>query len=196
MAALQVGLMGAVERYRQTGEGPPGYSPGVGKFESSIFSGLDNLYPGAHTRPFFFFFLWLYECGHHAACSTLRQMQLDLLSVLPVIACLGSPGKSFPQSTMPFIYLTSCRQVHRVSRGGEAQEGELCLEQIYACGMAGGPFDPLGLADDPEVFAELKVKEIKNGRLALVSVLVRTSHRTHQRQSGRTLLTRMLLCVF
>merc|ERR1719310_2332603 len=80
VAVGEVGIMAAIESYRRSGKGPAGYSPGVGKFDSTIFDGLDTIYPG-------------------------------------------------------------------------------------------GPFDPLGLADDPEVFAELKVKEIKNGRLAMVSVL-------------------------
>merc|ERR1712224_454633 len=80
VVVFEVGLMAAVESYRRSGTGPAGYSPGFGKFDSSVFDGLDTLYPG-------------------------------------------------------------------------------------------GPFDPLGLADDPEVFAELKVKEIKNGRLAMVAVL-------------------------
>lgn len=78
--AIEVGLMGAAETYRRNGTGPAGYSPGVGKFESSVFEGADPLYPG-------------------------------------------------------------------------------------------GPLDPFNLASDPDVAAELKVKEIKNGRLAMVAML-------------------------
>merc|ERR1711977_753216 len=51
VVAIEVGLMAAVESYRRAGTGPSGYSPGVGKFDSSIFDGLDDLYPGGPFDP-------------------------------------------------------------------------------------------------------------------------------------------------
>ncbi len=83
---------------------------------------------------------------------------------------LGQSGLIHAQSIVAIVLvqIVLMGQAEAFRANGFDSAGFEGLDNLYPGGQY---FDPLGLGEDPDTLAELKVKELKNGRLAMFAML-------------------------